>query len=344
MAKAPATPAASQQADETDDEKKALFGGMTEEQRADMTDEELEGIDGDDEDEEEDENTDGDTEETDVGDTEDESEKPDGDGEDDAAPGDGDDDDKDEGADAEAADQAETDADDAGVNTADDDEEDDLDVTRSVMPNEWQLPKDAEEQVKTIGQQIVDLAEKFDAGDLSAREYHAQRETLDEQRGTLRMQINDAKKAWGKALGDWSNRTCRAFIRGHQQYNAKKNPTLNNMLDAEVRRLQINSPDPFNPRILRKAHANIQAVMGKTPEPERADKKPAKVKSKTPVVPGKKPQVPPTLARVPQDEIDDAEGGKFARLSRLSDRDPHAFEVAFMRLTPQERDEYLAGA
>ena len=65
------------------------------------------------------------------------------------------------------------------------------------------------------------------------------------------------------------------------------------------------------------------------------------------MVPGKKPQVPPTLAKVPADEIDDAEGGRFARLDRLSSKDPHAFEEAMMKMSSKDRaayDEYLAGA
>lgn len=342
MAKKSAPAAAETQPEtETDDEKKALFGGMTDEQRADMTDEELEGIDG--SDDEDDGEGDDEAEEIVVEpEDKDKSEDDDADPEAEAAD-DADDADADAGTDAAAADTdtpATEDATEAGE--IDDDDEDALDVTRSVLPNEWQVPKDAEETVKGISQQIVELADKFDAGDLSAREYHEQRTKLDTESIELRMQINDARKAWGKALNDWSSRTCKAFIRDHQQYDAEKSPTLNNMLDAEVRRLQVDSPDPFNPRILRKAHANIQAAIG-NPVPDKP-KAAARAKDKAPVVPGKKPQVPPTLARVPQDEIEDAEGGKYARLSRLSDRDPHAFEVAFMRLSPKERDEYLASA
>jgi len=341
--------------DDTDEEKKALFGGVTAEQRADMTDEELAGIDGE-EGNDDDEGTDADA---DAGEGDgDKGDKPDADGDD--ADGDKDDDSDDDGdkdADEDAdkpdagADADET-GDDAGGDDADDDDEEDeedpLDVTRSVMPNEWQLPKDADDQLKTLKDQRAELAAKFDGGDLSATEYHQQREALDDDIFKRQMQINDAQKAWGKALSDWSNRTVRAFLREHPEYDAGKNETRNAMLDAEVRRLQSNSADPFNPRVLRKAHANIQKAFGNSAAPsDKPGKTVAKPKEKTPVVPGKKPQVPPTLARVPQDEIEDTEGGKFARLDRLSTRDPHAFEEAMLRMSAKDRaayDEYLAGA
>ena len=351
---------------DTDEEKSVLFGGMTDEQRADMTDEELAGIDG--EDVEDEDDGDGEGEGSEANDGEDaegangeEADETDGEeaDEDADAEGDGEGDDEGEGEDAGEGGDAGTDTgadttgDDDGETEDDEEDEDDpLDVTRSVMPTEWQLPKDAQDKLKGLNDQAADLADKFDGGDLTAREYHSQREALDEQRSTLRTQINDAQKAWQKGLNDWSNRTVKAFLRDHKEYSTA-NPTMNRMLDAEVRALQLATNDPFNPRILRQAHANSQKAMGKAPAAPAAEKpgKPGKAaaskKDKPPVLPGKKkPAVPPTLARVPQDQIEDANGGKYARLDRLSARDPHAFEETMLRMSAKDRaayEEYLAG-
>lgn len=349
--------------DNTDDEKNVLFGSMTDQQRADMTDEELAGIDGDEEeeaDEAEGESSEAEGEEAegDEGENADEDEGEEagedaGEGEDgEAGEGDGEGDGEGEGEEAGADTGAETAGNEAGEGEGGEDEDDPLDFTRSVMPSEWQLPKDAQDKLKGLNDQAADLAEKFDSGDLTAREYHSQREALDEQRGTLRSQIGDAQKAWNKGLNDWANKTVKSFMREHKEYSAETNPTMNRMLDAEVRALQLTTNDPFNPRILRQAHANILKATGKAPAAPAADK-PGKAaadkngKAKPPVVPGKKkPAVPPTLARVPQDQIEDANGGKYARLDRLSSRNPHEFEETMLRMSAKDRaayEEYLAG-
>lgn len=348
---------AARPAADTDDEKEVLFGGVTKEQRLDMTDEELAGMDGADEGDEENADADigAEADEAEEGDAEDETgdegeageegEAEEGDDADDEGEEAGEGEDGDEGADA-GGEEAEAEEEVAAA----DDEEDPLDVTRSIMPNEWQLPKDADETLKALNTLADELAGTFDGGDLTASEYRKQSREIDDQIGTLRMQINDAKKSWGKAMNDWSGKTVRSFLRENKEYGAEVSPTLNRMLDAEVRALQLNTNDPFNPRILRTAHANIQKAMGKTPAAKSKDGKrpdaqpPVVKKAKTPVVAGKKPQIPPTLARVPQDEIEDANGGKFARLERLSARDPHAYEESLMKMSAKDRDEYLAGA
>lgn len=341
--------AANPPTDGADDEKRALFGDMSDEQLADMTDEERAGIDGGGDDDGDGDGDDTNGDDADGEDDDEGSDNDDGEGKKEAEE-DEDGDDGDGGSDEDDADGADGDkVADTGVEdgatgdnaTDGDDEEDDLDITRSVLPQEWQLPKDSEDKLKALTDQIGELADKFDAGDLTAREYHQQQQTLADQRFSLQSQINDAQKSFNKAMADWSNRTVKGFLREHKQYAS--NETLNRMLDGEVRALQQTTNDPFNPRILRKAHANIQAALGQAPEPKGDGKKDGK-KDKTPVVAGKRPQVPPTLARVPQDEIEDAEGGKFSRLERLEKRDAHAFEEAFSRLSDADKDAYLAGA
>jgi hypothetical protein len=333
-----------------DPEKAALFGHLTDAERADLTEEERAGVeDGGaderaDEAEGEGEGNAGDEqgEQGEEGDEGKDGADAEGEGEG-AGEGEG----EGEGEEEEEEDAEVADAAGVGEEKAedDDDEDDPLDVTRSVMPNEWHLPGNTEQQVKALDQQSADLATQFDEGDLNATEFRSQVAQIDEQRLALRMQINSAKNAFQKAASDWANKTVKAFLREHPQYSPK-DEVMNGMLDNEVRRLQLKTDDTFNPRILRTAHRNIMKAMGKADDADAGARKPAGKQATKPVVSGKKPAIPPTLARVPADEIDDAGGGKFARLERLSAKDPRAFEEAMMSMSQKDRasyEEYLAG-
>jgi hypothetical protein len=254
-----------------------------------------------------------------------------------------------EGADADATPEGDESTAEEAEAAAEDEEGDDL---RSVMPEDYALGETDRDDLKKLEQQIADLDTKFDDGDLNATEHRAQTKAISDKALDLRMKINSAESAWQRAAGEWTNRTVKRFIKENTQYDAEKNPTLNNMLDAEVRRLQQNSTDPFAPSILRKAHNNIRKALGlDTDEKPAADKgkkdgkTPAdKSKKKEPVAKdAKKPGIPPTLKDVPNDEIDD-EGGEFARLDRLATKDPIAYEEALDKMSPEKREEYLQSA
>ncbi len=265
-----------------------------------------------------------------------------------------------EGFEADEADEggpkaaAETDKGDgtASEKAADDDLDDPLLETRMIMPDEWALPENARGRVGDLEAEIADLATRFDDGDLTASEYRKKAQELDDERMALKIQIGNAERAFAQAMGHWEHRTVRRFLREHSEWSRSK--TRLQMLDAEVRRLQTDNDDPFDPRILLRAHRNLMAEFGAvatktlpggkaagTPVPPKPNPSPNPNSRSDPAPKGERPRLPPTLARVPADEITDTDGGKFVRLDRLSTKDPMAYEEAFAKLTPAERDEYL---
>lgn len=352
-----------------DTEREALFGALSKDELANLTDEERKGIEGDPAADEDGEADDADTADTaDAGKKkpaaeEDEAEededknadktKDKGDEEADDEDGEG------EGEEEAGADKAKPTEEEAEAEAEAADEEsddgDDLDAGPAV-PN-WQMPENAEQKVKDLDQQATDLTAKFDEGDMTAGEFHAKIAEVNAAKADLTKQIDRAEMAFQMRHSHFVGVSVRQFLRDNPQY-APKNPIMYNMLDAEVRRLQVESDDPFDPRLLRQAHRNIKKAIGQEDD-AAADKekpatkdgkaKPAKLAGTKGAQPpkGEKPEIPKTLARVPSDEIDDASGGKFARLERLSNTNPAAFEAAVekMRKTdPSAYEEYLASA
>lgn len=338
---------------QTDDEREELFGALSKDELSDLTPEELEGVDGeesaddaDDGDDEanEDEKADGDDEESAEGDDDAKAEDDDGDdGDGDGEAGDADESEEaEEGAqDADAEEAADAEAD------SDDDDLSDLgvDLTPPPIPA-WKAPENAEESLKALEAKLEEVATKFDDGDIGAAEFHKQTNAINAERANIVQAVERAQMAFEMRQSHFVN-VAKAFIAKNPQYDPEKRPIMYNMIDAEVQRLQRESDDPFDPRLIAKAHKAIQKEIGATAE-EPAGKPPAAKKPKGkphPDLPdkSKKPKVPQTLARIPADEVEDTDGGKFARLERLSDKDPIAYEEALAKMSPADRDRYLAG-
>lgn len=226
--------------------------------------------------------------------------------------------------------------------TAPDEDEDIVDIGPAVP--DWQMPDNGKDQLADLDKQAEDLATQFDAGEMTAGEFHKKLSAINATKSDLSRQIDRAEMAAQMRQSHFINVAVKQFLHDHQQYSPE-NPTMYNMLDAEVRRLQMDATDPFDPSLLRKAHKNIEAAIGKFTV--KADKSPpAQEQPKADNVvrlppKSEKPKVPPTLARVPADEIDDQGDGKYGRLDRLAETDPLAYEEALAKMPASERDEYL---
>ncbi len=224
-------------------------------------------------------------------------------------------------------------------------EESDIDLVAGVP--DWQLPDNAEQELQALDQKANEIAEQFDAGKLNASQFHKELASVNAQKAELTKQVDRAEMAFQMRQTHFVKVVVGKFLHDHPEY-APKNPVLYNALDAEVRRLQMESDDPFDPRLLRQAHANLEQAMGRTATPPKPKAPPAAAAAAKPApkLPPKseKPQIPPTLARVPSDTVEDPRGGKFARLEQLSTKDPTAYEDALAKMSPADRDEYLAGA
>lgn len=201
-----------------------------------------------------------------------------------------------------------------------------------------QAPADADEKLADIAQRKKELVQKFDNGELTSEELFDAKDKLDEEALEIKLSVREAQRAAEQAERAWFGSIVPDFLASHGAYDAEKNPTVFSMMNAEVTRLQNEAIEagrnPFVPSILTAAHENItKAIAGLSGQPPAEPKKAA---------PQPKPEMPPTLANVPAAEHHDVDGGKFASLDRLADRDPLAFEDAFAKLPESDREAYLA--
>jgi hypothetical protein len=325
-------------------EKGELFGHLTDADKATVgfTDEELAEMEGD---EAEGEEADG-TEEAETKAEAEETEEAEAPADGEEAEGE-DEEAAEEGEEAEAPAEGEKPTEEAAA-TEDDVSDDDPAVqslldTRSVLPSEWSLGEGgvtkAQETLAGLDTKATELATKFDQGDITAADYRAQADQIETQRQMLRGDIRDAERAFQRAQGHWEQKSVAKFLRDNPDWKASA--TRLQMLDGEVRRLQAESGDPFDPRHLVRAANNLNKAMGLTAKAETAEAKAAPKKG-NPVPKGKRPDIPPTLARVPNDEINDVDGGKYARLDRLANQNPTAYEEALGKMSEAEREAYMA--
>lgn len=216
-------------------------------------------------------------------------------------------------------------------------------TARNAIPD-WQAPADAAAKLAEINKARDALADKFDAGELTARELLQQQRALDSQERQIERAQDRAEMAVEFTQANWLKTTVPQFLDAHAHY--RDNPTLHGMLDTEVRRLQVAASeagkDPLDPSILVEADKAIKTSLGalgvaapaadaKTETKPAGDKQPAAAK----------PAIPPTLGSVPAADISGTDS-KYSAIDRLADSDPVAFEDAVGRLSETERDAYLS--
>lgn len=200
-------------------------------------------------------------------------------------------------------------------------------------------------KLKSVSEQKDALAEQFDDGDLTAKEYRQKLKELDDQEWDLRKQelnienqrhsIESNKE---KLENTWFGTTVPNFLKEHTQY--ANGGAAAAALDAEVRRLQAESKTfaaSLLPDILHQAHKNISEAFG-IPVVQTGEKKDE---------PKPKRVLPPSLASMPAADIadtDNDDGGAGAALDQLMDRDPEKWEQALAKLPEAEREKYLRRA
>ncbi|PZU80668.1 MAG: hypothetical protein DI528_22235 [Shinella sp.] len=192
--------------------------------------------------------------------------------------------------------------------------------------------------MSAIDKQRDELATKFDEGELSATEYRQQLKPLDDEFRTLDRQKTKLEVQKDNDLDTWKA-DVDAFIGKNSQY---QDPTLQQMLDTAVRRLQTTATNPLSPNILQQAHKAISDRISKAFN-VKADPKPDTT-GKT--AGARRPEPPPTLRNVPAaDPVDIDDSGEFAELDRISARDSVAYEAALSSLkksNPAAYDRYMA--
>lgn len=200
-------------------------------------------------------------------------------------------------------------------------------------------PQDADAKLKEISAKKDELITQFDDGDITAKEYQQQLDTLAKQEREIERALDKAELAAQmekqQKYNEWIG-TVNAFLETHNAY--KENPRLYRALDQEVKDVA-NTPEAANwtgSQILKKAHENLVEAFGlakdTTPEPKG---------NKTSIP---KPDIPPTLGKVPAADTNDTSGGKYAALDRLATTNPIAYEEALAKMPDAEREAYLASA
>lgn len=205
--------------------------------------------------------------------------------------------------------------------------------------------EEAKTKIADIDKRLEEIAEKFDNGDLTAREFTQEQNRLFEEKTRLTVDARIAERSIEDSQNQWLRNTVPAFLANHTQY-APNTPAFE-MLDAEVQRLQrqalAKGQDAFSPNILAEAHDNVlktaAQLAGKTVSAANAQTPPAAKTTATKTA----REMPPTLAHTPAAAISDTtDGGQYDYYDRLGDDDPEKLEKAYEKLPESERDNYLA--
>ncbi len=216
-----------------------------------------------------------------------------------------------------------------------------------------ELPADFNEQMEGINTRRSEirsekraLTDKYEDGDMTAKEYHDQLDKLDDElselmdkRSDLRMQENKARIAQeanqSQAEQRWYS-TVEVFMSEHPEIT--KNQTLVQAYDTIVQRVTAETMKAGKePGIadLRKAYKQWAEDLGMAAPEKKTEQAPQKKQELR-----QTRNVPPTLGKVPAAESNNTDDGKYAYLDRLAERDPVKYEEAIAKLSPAQWDEY----
>ncbi|GLQ09238.1 hypothetical protein GCM10007913_11700 [Devosia yakushimensis] len=210
----------------------------------------------------------------------------------------------------------------------------------SALP-EYKLPANFDQSMQDLRSQKEALAQRFDDGELTAKEYNAQNSALDDQMHDLRDVRLKATMSEEAVRHNYVTNVVPDWLADHTEYRVGS-PRYN-ALDLEVRRFQDlahrEGRDPFDPQLLDQAHEIVAADFGTPAAPKEEQPKTDTPPARTPA-PASERVIPPSLGSVPAaDATDLEEGSRFAYLDRLQGE---AYEQAMAKLSDADRDTYLA--
>ena len=204
------------------------------------------------------------------------------------------------------------------------------------------MPNDLPVKLDEIDKKREELATKFDDGELTAQELREQLKPLDKEYREIETRKIRADIAKENAIDGWKD-TVSGFFKENTAYESSE--VLRDMLDKEVRKLQATAVNPLNPKLLERAHKNIAGEVKKAFGIDMPVKKDETKGEDGKPKPKPKPrdEPPPNLGKVPAADATDADdGGEFAYLDRMRDKDSVAFEAELAKLSPAKLDAYMA--
>lgn len=207
-----------------------------------------------------------------------------------------------------------------------------------------EAPKDSEQQLTELKNQKNSLADQFDDGDITAREYNQKLDELNRQERQIERDIDRArlssdmekqreKNAWEDAQSE--------FISEHPEYDedAVRREMFNAVLRSVASREEFVSMPVSranSAKLLRAAHEAFTNATGGVAKKEDGQQK-AEGNTQKP-----KPKLPPTLAGVPAADVTDTNNGRWASLDSLREKDYEAYEEKLFSMTEADRAAYLA--
>jgi len=204
------------------------------------------------------------------------------------------------------------------------------------------LPKDFDARVKALDDAEAEVANKFEVGDIEAQEYVRETRRIAKERGELdRAQVKAemaAEMSQQAAMHQWQQQVDK-FVREAKKVDGidyRGNEALGTELDMLVKALANNPAHADKPSawFLQQAHKAVKAMHGIADKPA-PDAKTDKSASRKPPI----DKAPKTLAQVPGGEGPGDVNDEFANLDNL---EGDAYEFALAKLTPAQRERYLA--
>ena len=186
---------------------------------------------------------------------------------------------------------------------------------------------DVVEPVDTT-EQLKELADKYDAGDMTLAEYTSEANKLHAQ-NVLAEQSKQLQEHFAKQ--EWANTTA-AFFSSNPQFDQEKNPVMYDLFSARYNRLIAEEKNLTGIDALVKAGEQTLKDVAALTGTEKASKQPMKVKPK-------KAEPTQSLADVPSAKEGETSSNKFSDLDALTGE---AFEEALQKLTPAQQREYLS--
>lgn len=210
------------------------------------------------------------------------------------------------------------------------------------------LPEDFDAQVEALKTQRSELRTQFKSGDLELDDYEEQREAIDEKLAELdRLKIKadiaaDNERQTGEQRWTWECDTFYAdeanAIYKDRILAAAHNAAVIDLASEESLKAHPERARWTGTRFLREADKLVRASMGVKPAaPNPDDGKPAPRNIKPSPAAG----IPPAISKLPVAAAAAVDGDEFAHMASLEGVE---YERAIARLTPEQRDRFMASA
>lgn len=194
-------------------------------------------------------------------------------------------------------------------------------------------PEDAQEQLAAISVEKAELARKLEEGEVSTAEFMQQLDAANERARSIHEALSKAdiskELRQQQEVNEWQASVTR-FLDKHKADYPADSMRLR-ALDECVKSVAKTAEGLTGDQIMQKAHELMQKEFGIA----SAAPKPAAAPAAKPAV-----EIPPTLGRLPAAEINLDVNSKFARLDKLFETNPLAYEAEVKKLSDAERDEY----